>query len=155
MILNNKLSGGASDVLYALFFRGALEDGDLPSKAGAEELRKSGLVKTQKIAASYRGGKNYNFLTPGGQEFAIAYLADSHFGKYPTSSLMGMDGHVANPGKLSPPLKAKVPTDVELFSILKQVEDEMVGKPLTAETAFTFMEEVKRRFADLIVIEAG
>lgn len=86
MILNNKLSGGASDVLYALFFRGALEDGDLPSKAGAEELRKLGLVKTQKTAVSYHGRQNYNFLTPGGQEFAIAYLADSRFGKYPTSS---------------------------------------------------------------------
>ncbi|MGS3448553.1 hypothetical protein ACB376_11175 [Klebsiella electrica] len=86
MILNNKLSGGARDVLYALFFRGALENGDLPSKAGAEELRKLGLVKTQKTAVSFQGGQNYNFLTPAGQEFAIAYLADSQFGKYSTSS---------------------------------------------------------------------
>lgn len=59
-----------------------------------------------------------------------------------------------NSGQLSVPLSARIPTDVELFSILRQVEDEMAGKPLTAETAFTFMEEVKRRFADLIVIEA-
>lgn len=58
-----------------------------------------------------------------------------------------------NLGHLSVPLKAHIPSAAELFSIVKQVEDEMAGKPLTAETAFTFMEEVKRRFADLVVIE--
>lgn len=29
----------------------------------------------------------------------------------------------------------------------------MAGKPLNAETAYTFVEEVKKRVADLIVIE--
>lgn len=33
--MNKELSGAAGDVLHALFFRGALVDGDLPSKAGA------------------------------------------------------------------------------------------------------------------------
>jgi hypothetical protein len=33
------LSGVATDVLYALFFRGALQSGDLPAKSGANELR--------------------------------------------------------------------------------------------------------------------
>ncbi len=32
MILNNKLFGGAREVLHAIFFRRALPDGDLPSK---------------------------------------------------------------------------------------------------------------------------
>lgn len=56
-------------------------------------------------------------------------------------------------GQLSVALKAKMPTANELFSIVKQVEDEMAGKPLNAETAFTFVEEVKKRAADLIIIE--
>ncbi|UNK75144.1 hypothetical protein [Raoultella planticola] len=59
----------------------------------------------------------------------------------------------ANFGQLSVALKAKMPTANELFSIVKQVEDEMAGKPLNAETAYTFVEEVKKRVADLIVIE--
>ncbi|WP_323115548.1 hypothetical protein [Klebsiella variicola] len=71
------------------------------------------------------------------------------------SSLMGMDGYVVNHGNLSVPLQAKMPTPGEIFSIVKQVEDEMVGKPLTAETAFSFAEEVKKRVADLIVIEVA
>lgn len=70
------------------------------------------------------------------------------------SSLMG-DVHVVNHGNLSVPLKAKMPMPGEIFSIVKQVEDEMVGKPLTAETAFSFTEEVKKRVADLIVIEVA
>ncbi|HBS1346175.1 hypothetical protein NL511_25205 [Klebsiella pneumoniae] len=71
------------------------------------------------------------------------------------SSLMGMDGHVVNHGNLTVPLKAKMPMPGEIFSIVKQVEDEMVGKPLTAETAFSFAEEVKKRVSDLIVIEVA
>lgn len=71
------------------------------------------------------------------------------------SSLMGRAGYVVNHGNLSVPLKAKMPTPGEIFSIVKQVEDEMVGKPLTAETAFSFAEEVKKRVADLIVIEVA
>ncbi|CAM7659841.1 hypothetical protein [Klebsiella quasipneumoniae] len=85
LIGNFELSGGAKDVLHALFFRGALEDGDLPSKSGASQLRKLGFIKTQNSAVSYRGASFYNFLTPAGQEFAMAYLADSFFGK-PISS---------------------------------------------------------------------
>ncbi|HBR0759494.1 TPA: hypothetical protein L9H86_004718 [Klebsiella quasipneumoniae] len=85
LIGNFELSGGAKDVLHALFFRGALEDGDLPSKSGASQLRKLGFIKTQNSAVSYRGASFYNFLTPAGQEFAVAYLADSFFGKPITS----------------------------------------------------------------------
>jgi hypothetical protein len=35
--MRKELSGAAGDVLHALFFRGALVDGDLPSKSGAAE----------------------------------------------------------------------------------------------------------------------
>lgn len=68
---------------------------------------------------------------------------------------MGMDGSVANLGQLSVPLKAKMPTPNEVFSIVKQVENEMAGKSLNAETAFSFVADVKKRVADLIVIEVA
>ncbi|MGR6939463.1 hypothetical protein ACU631_12540 [Klebsiella aerogenes] len=65
------------------------------------------------------------------------------------------NGCKANFGQLSVPLKAKMPTPNEVFSIVKQVEGEMDGKPLNAETAFSFVEEVKKRVADLIIIEVA
>lgn len=68
---------------------------------------------------------------------------------------MGMNGGVANLGQLSVPLKAKMPMPNEVFSIVKQVENEMAGKSLNAETAFSFVEEVKKRVADLIIIEVA
>ncbi|SLK13083.1 hypothetical protein SAMN03159434_109216 [Enterobacter sp. NFR05] len=79
--MNKKLSGAAGDVLHALFFRGALVDGDLPSKAGAAELRELGYVMTQDTVTPFNGERHYNFLTPAGQEFAISYLVESRFGK--------------------------------------------------------------------------
>lgn len=80
---NVELSGAATDVLYALFFHGALVDGDLPSKAGADELRELGFVKTQDKVTSLASDSHYSFLTPAGQKFAISYLVDSNFGKQP------------------------------------------------------------------------
>jgi len=79
--MNKQLSGAAGDVLHALFFRGALVDGDLPSKSGAAELRELGYVKTQDTATAFSGENHYNFLTAAGQEFAISHLVDSRFGK--------------------------------------------------------------------------
>ncbi|MEH4624834.1 hypothetical protein PO369_14745 [Phytobacter diazotrophicus] len=79
--MSKELSGAAADVLHALFFRGALVDGDLPSKAGAAELRELGYVVTQDAVTPFDGENHYNFLTPAGQEFAISYLVESRFGK--------------------------------------------------------------------------
>ncbi|MDU7134870.1 MAG: hypothetical protein E6325_26280 [Enterobacteriaceae bacterium] len=79
--MSKELSGAAVDVLHALFFRGALVDGDLPSKAGAAELRELGYVMTQDTVTPFNGERHYNFLTPAGQEFAISYLVESRFGK--------------------------------------------------------------------------
>lgn len=75
------LSGAAGDALHALFFRGALVDGDLPSKSGAAELRELGYVVTQDTVTPFAGEHYFNFLTPAGQEFAISYLVESRFGK--------------------------------------------------------------------------
>lgn len=75
--MNKELSGAAGDVLYALFFRGALVDSDLPSKAGATELRELGYVMTQDTVTPFCGEHHFNFLTPAGQEFAVRYLVEN------------------------------------------------------------------------------
>lgn len=75
------LSGAASDVLYALFTRGALMSGDLPSKSGASELRAAGLAETRTIAAKRKAEEHFTFLTAEGQKFAIQYLAETDFGR--------------------------------------------------------------------------
>jgi hypothetical protein len=78
--MNKELSGAAGDVLHALFFRGALVDGDLPSKAGAAELRELGYVMTQDTVTPFVVSIISTF-SPAGQEFAISYLVESRFGK--------------------------------------------------------------------------
>lgn len=75
------LSGAATDVLYALFFRGALQSGDLPAKSGAAELRELGFAETRHTATEYQKENYFTFLTAEGQEFAIKHLADTRFGK--------------------------------------------------------------------------
>ncbi|MDT7459986.1 hypothetical protein [Citrobacter koseri] len=65
------LSGAATDVLYALFYRGALQSGDLPSKSGAAELRELGFAETRHPATQYQKENYFTFLTAEGQEFAI------------------------------------------------------------------------------------
>ncbi|QHM95982.1 hypothetical protein [Kosakonia sacchari] len=91
-----QLSGAAGDVLHALFFRGALVDGDLPSKAGAAELRELGYVKTRDTLTPFCGEHHFNFLTPAGQAFAISYLVDSHFGELPVFRIGGGEGFINN-----------------------------------------------------------
>jgi hypothetical protein len=57
------LSGRATDVLYALFFRGALHSGNLPSKSGAAELRELGLAESRHTATEYLKTSHFTFLT--------------------------------------------------------------------------------------------
>lgn len=74
------LSGAATDVLYALFFRGALQSGDLPSKSGAAELRALAFAETRTTATEYQNENYFTFLTPQGQNFAIQHLVETRFG---------------------------------------------------------------------------
>lgn len=74
------LSGAATDVLYALFFRGALQNGELPDKSGAAELREFGFAETRHTATEYQKENYFTFLTAEGQEFAIKHLANTRFG---------------------------------------------------------------------------
>lgn len=75
------LSGAATDVIYALFYRGALLSGDLPSKSGAAELRELGFAETRHTATEYQKENHFTFLTAEGQKFAVEYLVNTQFGK--------------------------------------------------------------------------
>ncbi|OIZ36671.1 Fur-regulated protein [Citrobacter freundii] len=87
------LSGAATDVLYALFFRGALLSGDLPSKSGAAELRELGFAETRHTATEYQKENHFTFLTSEGQKFAVEHLVNTRFGKqqYCTSMTLGVE----------------------------------------------------------------
>lgn len=87
------LSGAATDVLYALFFRGALLSGDLPSKSGTAELRELGFAETCHTATEYQKENHFTFLTSEGQKFAIEHLVNTRFGKqqYCASMMFGIE----------------------------------------------------------------
>lgn len=87
------LSGAANEVLYALFFRGALLSGDLPSKSGAAELRELGFAETRHTATEYQKENHFTFLTSEGQKFAIEHLVNTRFGKqqYCASMTLGVE----------------------------------------------------------------
>jgi hypothetical protein len=75
-----ELSGAAADIIHALFFRGALQDGDLPSKAGTSELRELGFAETRHTATKFKEGDYFTFLTPSGAEYARQFLVETRFG---------------------------------------------------------------------------
>ena len=87
------LSGAAADVLYALFFRGALLSGELPSKSGAAELRELGFAETRYTATEYQKENHFTFLTSEGQKFAVEHLVNTRFGKqqFCTSMTFGVE----------------------------------------------------------------
>lgn len=85
------LSGAATDVLYALFYRGALLPGDLPSKSGAAELRELGFAETRHTATEYQKENHFTFLTAEGQKFAVEHLVNTRFGKQQYCSSVMLD----------------------------------------------------------------
>lgn len=87
------LSGAATDVLHALFFRGALLSGDLPSKSGAAELRELGFAETRHTATEYQKENHFTFLTSEGQKFAVEHLVNTRFGEqqYCASMTLGVE----------------------------------------------------------------
>lgn len=95
-----ELTDAANDVLYALFFRGALASGDLPAKSGAAELRSLGFAETGHVATKYQGEDYFTWLTPAGQAFAIEHLVKTRFGKQPANA-EALEEPSANPEGLS------------------------------------------------------
>ncbi|MEQ3291105.1 hypothetical protein [Klebsiella oxytoca] len=94
------LTDAANDVLYALFFRGALASGDLPAKSGAAELRSLGLAETGHVATKYQGEDYFTWLTSAGQEFAIWYLVKTQFCKR-SANAKALEKPSANPEGVS------------------------------------------------------
>lgn len=137
------LSGAATDVLYALFFRGALTGGDLPSKSGAAELRELGFAESRHTATKYHEKNFFTFLTAEGQEFAIKHLVNTRFG-VPASGYIGspvdaLDGIADLP-------RYKISNDIaiqqKIADALDTVMDryhEQFGNAETEKTAVVFL----------------
>ncbi|HFT7230237.1 TPA: DUF1983 domain-containing protein [Enterobacter chengduensis] len=117
------LSGAATDVLYALFFRGALQSGDLPAKSGAAELRELGFAETRHTATEYQKENYFTFLTAEGQEYAIKHLADTRFGKpvdkqYCSAITIGVELDTSDVQKTIDELDDKI-RNSDAFKVLK------------------------------------
>ncbi|HIC8419108.1 TPA: hypothetical protein ACW7QR_001215, partial [Enterobacter hormaechei subsp. steigerwaltii] len=120
------LSGAATDVLYALFFRGALQSGDLPAKSGAAELRELGFAETRHTATEYQKENYFTFLTAEGQEFAIKHLADTRFGKpvdkqYCSSITIGVELDTSDAQKALDELDDKIRNSDAAFKALNDI----------------------------------
>lgn len=117
------LSGAATDVLYSLFFRGALQSGDLPAKSGAAELRELGFAETRHTATEYQKENYFTFLTAEGQEYAIKHLADTRFGKpvdkqYCSAITIGVELDTSDVQKTIDELDDKI-RNSDAFKVLK------------------------------------
>lgn len=117
------LSGAATDVLYALFFRGALQSGDLPAKSGAAELRELGFAETRHTATEYQKENYFTFLTAEGQKFAIEHLVNTRFGKqvdqqYCAAITIGVEMDTTDAQKVIDELDEKI-RNSEAFKALK------------------------------------
>lgn len=117
------LSGAATDVLYSLFFRGALQSGDLPAKSGAAELRELGFAETRHTATEYQKENYFTFLTAEGQEYAIKHLADTCFGKpvdkqYCSAITIGVELDTSDVQKTIDELDDKI-RNSDAFKVLK------------------------------------
>lgn len=114
------LSGAATDVLYALFFRGALQSGDLPAKSGAAELRELGFAETRHTATEYQKENYFTFLTAEGQAFAIEHLANTRFGvkQYCSAINIGVELDTTDAQKAIDDLDDKI-RNSDAFKVLK------------------------------------
>ncbi|WP_065421287.1 phage tail tip fiber protein [Enterobacter hormaechei] len=114
------LSGAATNVLYALFFRGALQSGDLPAKSGAAELRELGFAETRHTATEYQKENYFTFLTAEGQAFAIEHLANTRFGvkQYCSAINIGVELDTTDAQKAIDDLDDKI-RNSDAFKVLK------------------------------------
>ncbi|WP_220716966.1 phage tail tip fiber protein [Enterobacter hormaechei] len=114
------LSGAATDVLYALFFRGALQNGELPDKSGAAELRELGFAETRHTATEYQKENYFTFLTAEGQAFAIEHLANTRFGvkQYCSAINIGVELDTTDAQKAIDDLDDKI-RNSDAFKVLK------------------------------------
>lgn len=118
------LSGAANEVLYALFFRGALLSGDLPSKSGIAELRELGFAETRYTATEYQKENHFTFLTSEGQKFAVEHLVNTRFGKqqYCTSMTLGIEIDTSAAQKAIGELEQRIHRNTLAFERLRNGE---------------------------------
>ncbi|MCM7880593.1 hypothetical protein [Enterobacter asburiae] len=69
------------------------------------------------------------------------------------TNIIGRDSEYGRPGPVTAKLSAQLPTMEDVTKIASQVELEMVGQPLNRETAYRFVNTVRERVSQLIVIE--
>ncbi|QLO84281.1 MULTISPECIES: Fur-regulated protein [Citrobacter] len=115
------LSGAAADVLYALFFRGALLSGDLPSKSGTAELRELGFAETRHTATEYQKENHFTFLTSEGQKFAVEHLVNTRFGEqqYCASMTLGVEIDISAAQKAIGELEQRIHRNTLAFEHLR------------------------------------
>ncbi|WP_275192484.1 Fur-regulated protein [Citrobacter freundii] len=115
------LSGAANEVLYALFFRGALLSGDLPSKSGTAELREMGFAETRHTATEYQKENHFTFLTSEGQKFAVEHLVNTRFGKqqYCASMMIGVGLDTSAAQKTIDELYQRIHRNTLAFELLR------------------------------------
>ena len=113
------LSGAATDVLYALFFRGVLQSGDLPSKSGVAELRELGFAETRHTATEYQKENYFTFLTTEGQAFAIEHLVNTRFGvkQYCSAITIGVELDISDAQKTLDELDDKIRNSCALHGL--------------------------------------
>lgn len=71
-MLDDELSGAALDTLYALFWFGPREAGEIPAKSGEAELRELGLCKRIDVPTAPKGKDTHlAVLTPEGYALAL------------------------------------------------------------------------------------
>ncbi|HGP4137850.1 TPA: hypothetical protein ACLLGK_001411 [Enterobacter roggenkampii] len=69
------------------------------------------------------------------------------------TNIIGRDGEYGRAGPVTAKLSAQLPTVEDVTKIASQVELEMVGQPLNRETVYRFVNTVRERVSQLIVIE--
>lgn len=118
------LSGAATDVLYALFYRGALLSGDLPSKSGAAELRELGFAETRYTATEYQKENHFTFLTSEGQKFAVEHLVNTRFGtqQYCASMSLGVEVDTSAAQKTIDELYQRIHRNTLAFELFRNGE---------------------------------
>ncbi|MFS6817760.1 Fur-regulated protein [Citrobacter meridianamericanus] len=118
------LSGAATDVLYALFFRGALLSGDLPSKFGTAELRELGFAETRHTATEYQKENHFTFLTSEGQKFAVEHLVNTRFGtqQYCASMSLGVEVDTSAAQKTIDELYQRIHRNTLAFELFRNGE---------------------------------
>lgn len=142
------LSDKAHDVLYALFFRGALKSGELPSKSGADELRELGFAETRHTATQFQKGNYFTFLTAEGQDFAIKHLVNTRFGE-PAGGYIG-NQHAAGMVIGVEDDQSKIVFEADRYKVHEDVSSIIENAKAITNTKIKLGDEMKQAVIDTV-----